>query len=242
MVLAIGVLSFAGYGVYSMVGDRDQKNVDSSSSQTQMPGLSIQEKPATSEQAAADGSLTTTQIIKKVKPSVVGIVTYQGNNSFASSGAGSGIIMTSDGYILTNAHVVEKAVGIKVVLDNGEEYSASLIGSDTRTDIAVIKIEAQNLTYADFGNSDQVEEGERVVAIGNPTGMQLAGSTTQGIISALDRAVKSENGYTMRFLQTDAAINPGNSGGPLVNEFGQVIGINSAKYVNEGYELSLIHI
>lgn len=236
VVLVIGVLSFAGYGVYSMVGDRDQKNVDSSSSQTQMPGLSIQEKPATSEQAAADGSLTTTQIIKKVKPSVVGIVTYQGNNSFASSGAGSGIIMTSDGYILTNAHVVEKAVGIKVVLDNGEEYSASLIGSDTRTDIAVIKIEAQNLTYADFGNSDQVEEGERVVAIGNPTGMQLAGSTTQGIISALDRAVKSENGYTMRFLQTDAAINPGNSGGPLVNEFGQVIGINSAKYVNEGYE------
>ena len=156
-----------------------------------------------------------------------------------TTSCGSGIIIANDGtwlYMVTNAHVVEKAVGIKVVLDNGEEYSASLIGSDTRTDIAVIKIEAQNLTYADFGNSDQVEEGERVVAIGNPTGMQLAGSTTQGIISALDRAVKSENGYTMRFLQTDAAINPGNSGGPLVNEFGQVIGINSAKYVNEGYE------
>jgi serine protease Do len=153
-----------------------------------------------------------------------------------STGQGSGIIMSKDGYIITNAHVVEGADGIKVVLDNSEEYEATLVGKDTKTDLAVIKIKANNLTAANFGDSSQMEVGETVIAIGNPSGLDLAGSVTQGIVSAVDRLVKGSSGYSMKCIQTDAAINPGNSGGALVNQYGQVIGINSAKIAATEYE------
>ena len=134
--------------------------------------------------------------------------------------------------------MVSDADEIGVVLANGEDYVAQLVGIDTKTDLAVLKIEAENLSYAEFGNSDQLEVGEKAVAIGYPGGIEFGGSTTEGIISGLNRVVKSSDGTgnAITYIQTDAAINPGNSGGALINRFGQVIGINSAKVSNVDYE------
>jgi len=146
-------------------------------------------------------------------------------------GSGSGVIATSDGYVITNNHVVSGADedGIKVMLNDRREYSAKLVGSDENTDLAVLKIEANNLTVADFGDSDNLRVGEWVLAVGNP--LQLTSTVTHGIISALGRGnlgvIGREYGIE-NFIQTDAAINPGNSGGPLVNLRGEVIGINVA--------------
>ena len=126
---------------------------------------------------------------------------------------------------------------IQVYFDNEDSYGAELIGIDVRSDLAVIKIKANNLTKAEFGDSSTVEVGERVLAIGNPNGMELAGSVTGGIVSAVNRNIKSSSsGFSMTCIQTDAAINPGNSGGALVNAYGQVIGINSSKIVANEYE------
>jgi serine protease Do len=177
---------------------------------------------------------TTEQISNKVRPSVVGIIQYQ-KDSIKESGEGSGIIMSSDGYIVTNNHVVDGATNLKVVFKDGKEVQAELVGKDARTDVAVIKVNMTNLKYAEYGNSDQCNVGEQVVAIGNPSGLKLAGSVTQGIISAINRDIDVGNG-PMNLIQTDAAINPGNSGGALVNMYGQVIGINSAKISQQGYE------
>lgn len=241
--LSVAVLGFSIFGVYSAffakgMADNNQNQQSQTSSQTDpnLPSLDINDTPEKEDTASADGELTTTQIAEKVKPSVVGIVQYQyTSQSISASGEGSGIIMTEDGYILTNAHVIEGASGIKVVLNNGDEYEARIIGSDTRTDLAVIKIEATGLTPAEFGDSDSLKDGEKVVAIGNPGGMAFAGSVTQGIVSGINRVVSSDYG-DMKYIQTDAAINPGNSGGALVNEYGQVIGINSAKISATEYE------
>lgn len=150
---------------------------------------------------------------------------------------GSGIIATSDGYIITNAHVVSGASGLKVVLSSGKTYQAKLIGSDSITDLALIKIDATGLTAAEFGSSDDLQVADSVMAIGNPGGMEFNSSVTIGYVSALNREItNSETGYTMKCIQTDAAINPGNSGGALVNMKGQVVGINSSKIVATGYE------
>ena len=180
--------------------------------------------------------LTSNQIYDQVLPSVVCVQADHGG----SYNVGSGVILTSDGYILTNAHVIEGAANLIVVLDNNEEYAAQVIGTDTTTDLAVLKIEAENLTAAELGDSGQLQVGEKVVAIGNPAGLNLAGSTTQGCVSGLDRTitVTLDSGETisMEVIQTDAAINPGNSGGALVNKYGQVIGINSSKIAATGYE------
>jgi len=153
------------------------------------------------------------------------------------NGEGSGIILTDDGYIATNAHVVSGADLIKVVLSDDQLYEASLVGIDTDTDLAVIKIDAAGLTPAQLGNSDELNVGQYVMAIGNPGGLEFSSTVTLGIVSAIDRPLQlEENGYSMSTIQTDAAINPGNSGGALVNMNGQVIGINSAKYAATGYE------
>ena len=150
---------------------------------------------------------------------------------------GSGIIATTDGYIITNAHVVSGASALKVVLYNGKTYSAKLIGSDSITDLALVKIEATGLTAAEFGSSDDLQVADTVMAIGNPGGLEFNSSVTVGYVSALNREItNSETGYTMKCIQTDAAINPGNSGGALVNMKGQVVGINSSKIVATGYE------
>ena len=181
--------------------------------------------------AGYGNELTVPQIIAKARPSVVAISTVSG----WSSGTGSGVIMTEDGTILTNAHVVNGAQSITVRVMDGGEYEATLIGLDEKTDLAVIKIDADNLTPAEFGDSSSIVQGEIAVAIGNPLGLAFEGSVTQGIISAVSREMEVE-GRTMTYIQTDAAINPGNSGGALVNGSGQVIGINSVKVSSSDVE------
>ena len=184
-----------------------------------------------------EDGFTTQYIVEQVRDSVVGILVYDGF-SIESAGGGTGIIMSEDGYIITNAHVVVDAQSLTVVMHDETRYSARVVGYDEKTDLAVIKINASGLQPAEFGDSDAVAVGERVIAIGNPGG--LAGSVSQGIVSGLDREVGitlSDNTVTtITAIQTDAAINPGNSGGPLLNAWGQVVGINSAKIVASGYE------
>lgn len=150
------------------------------------------------------------------------------------TGAGSGVIITADGYILTNNHVIEDSNKITVTLRDGTQYEATLVGTDTQTDLAVIKIEADGLQPAVFGNSDDLKVGEQAIVIGNPLG-QLGGSVTSGIISALDREITID-GQVMTLLQTDAAVNPGNSGGGLFNAKGELVGIINAKSSGEDVE------
>lgn len=216
------------------------------------PGVSVQDNINNSNtQPSGSGAgytkasgdpLSTPEIVDKVGPAVVGIInkTTYGNaygqfgslygdlNKEVEQGSGSGVILSSDGYIVTNNHVIENATAISVILNNGKEYSAKLIGKDAATDLAVIKIDAQNLTYAQVGNSSSLRVGETAIAIGNPLGQEFAGTTTKGIISGLNRTVTIDD-RTLNLIQTDAAINPGNSGGALVNEYGYLIGINTAK-------------
>lgn len=184
----------------------------------------------------ASGELSVVDIAKKAGPAVVGVLNNQqvrtrwGETATTTqeAGSGSGIILRSDGYIITNSHVIEDADSVTVVLSSGEEYEAEIVGQDTKTDLAVIKIDATGLPTAEIGKSSELEVGELAVAIGNPLGLEFAGSVTTGVISALNRTITVDNRqYTL--IQTDAAINPGNSGGALVNSRGQVIGINSVK-------------
>lgn len=241
VVFLVTAAAFAGFILYSRSrngGDATLDNgISSSSSESRRDGpqLSLENRPAADEEEYTDGVLSTEEIAAKVRPSVVGIQTYRTEYPMQVYGTGSGIIMSEDGYIVTNAHVVSGATGgILVILDNNEEYEAEVVGIDEKTDVAVIKIDASNLTAAEFGNSDELVVGERIVAIGNPTGMNLAGSVTQGIVSGLKRLISVTNEETnetieMEAIQVDAAINPGNSGGALINKYGQVVGINSSK-------------
>lgn len=178
--------------------------------------------------------LTTAQVASKVRPCIVGVVQYH-QGMVSAYGEGSGIVVSKDGYIITNNHVVSGAYKLEVVMSDGKRYTAKTVGCDARTDIAVVKIAANGLKTAQLGDSSKCCVGDQVVAIGNPSGLKLAGSVTQGIISAVDRDIDVGNG-PMSLFQTDAAINPGNSGGALVNMNGQVIGINSAKIAQQGYE------
>ena len=236
-LVGVFALAFCGYSIYSAIDSSRVEQDNSSSEVSALPGLNIQDTPSDSDTTvSSDGKLSDKEIIKKVSPAVVGIECYAFGNSFTPFSSGSGIIMTADGYIVTNAHVVEDAAGITVVLENGDAYAAELIGADSDTDLAVLKIEASNLTYAEFGNSDELERGDRVIAIGNPGGTVLAGSTTGGMVSGLNRNINSSSPYSTSYIQVDAAINPGNSGGALVNEYGQVVGINSAKIAETDYE------
>lgn len=248
-LFAVTVIGFAGFGVWQLVAPESMAGTPESTASlapdAAMPELTLRDVPRGDEVIAADGKLTPTQVASKVRPSVVGIVAYvpSSANSFYGYGdtlaqsEGSGIIMSADGYVITNAHVISGATGIKVVLNNDEEYTAEIVGSDPATDLAVIKIEADNLTPAEFGDSSALEVGEYVAAIGNPGGLMLSNSMTQGIVSGINRPLSgSDGGYTMNYIQTDAAINPGNSGGALVNEYGQVIGINSVKIAQTEYE------
>lgn len=198
------------------------------------PEMEIVEPPATTTSPVAKqaGSvLTVPEIAEKVMPSVVGIVSSVKSMYGTSSFSGTGIIMSTDGYIITNNHVIESAQDISVTLMDGTEHKATLVGRDSRSDLAVIKIDANNLVPAEFGDSDALKVGELAVAIGNPLGLDLMGTVTDGIISAINRDVVVEE-RTMTLIQTNAAINSGNSGGPLINKYGQVIGINTLKMQN----------
>ena len=260
VVLAV---SFVGWGIWSAsFGDPDNPPFAELPSTSSSPSDSApssgensqQETPSASEQpeiSLGEGGdidiqsipsgdpMTAKDVYKKVAPSVVGIVaTITDANGNETSDEGSGIVATSDGYIITNSHVVNdsRSTTVKVVTKDDEEYPGVVVGYDRTTDLAVIKIEATNLTPAEFGNADQMEIGDVVLAIGNPGGLDFASSMTQGIISALDRSLGTNSQNGMTYIQTDAAINPGNSGGALVNLYGQVIGINSSKLVAEDFE------
>ena len=176
--------------------------------------------------------LSIPEIAALASSSVVEIYTESVTNSgrmgqFVTEGAGSGVIISTDGYILTNNHVIEGSSKISVRLNTGADYEAALIGRDSQTDLAVIKISETGLQPAVFGDSDSLQVGELVVAIGNPLG-KLGGSVTEGIISALSRNIEID-GHMMTLLQTSAAVNPGNSGGGLFNSYGELIGVVNAK-------------
>lgn len=180
------------------------------------------------------------RVARTVGPAVVGITNKAiardfFDRTFETSGVGSGVIFKSDGYIITNNHVIAGAKEIIVSLSDGNTVNGTLIGTDEMTDIAVVKVDAKDLPVAELGDSDEVVVGEPAIAIGNPMGLEFQGSVTVGVISALNRTLDL-NDKRVKLLQTDAAISPGNSGGALVNADGEVIGINSAKLATMGVE------
>jgi serine protease Do len=237
--------------------ERDEDDDDSAPSATAAVNNDAEQK-SLMELASRENSLSVPDAVDKVMPAVVGISSkfnvpmtnsssgfdwyFGGQSPYGNdtqtqiaTSTGTGIVMTSEGYIITNAHVIYdqtsgygRAESVSVLMSDQTEYEASIIGYDTDTDIAVLKIDATGLTAAEFGNSDDLKVGELVLAIGNPLGFELFGSVTSGIVSALNREI-SVNEKKMQLIQTDAPINSGNSGGPLINSYGQVIGINSAK-------------
>ena len=172
-------------------------------------------------QGSSDGTLTLQEIYAKTIDSVTSII--------CDTGTGTGVVMTKDGYIITNYHVIQGSRKIEVLLSDGRQLPATAVGRDEISDLAVLRINANDLTPAVFGNSDQVQVGDTVVAIGDPLGVEFRGTMTDGIISAINRDVVTDQGRTMTVIQTNAALNPGNSGGPLINVYGQVIGINTMK-------------
>lgn len=184
--------------------------------------------------------LSVEEIAKRVGPSIVGISCTSIVQSYfgaqQSESGGSGIIIDDKGHIVTNYHVIEGGSKIKVKLTSGNEYEASVVGGDEKTDIAVIKIAAkEELHVAQVGNSDEVEVGSLAVAIGNPLASELFGTVTAGVISGVNRTM-TVGQRDMNLIQTDAAISPGNSGGALINKYGEVIGINSVKLVDDAAE------
>ncbi len=185
--------------------------------------------PSLEQLAAPENAMALPDIYDKVSPSVVGVSCILAR----SSATGTGIIISEDGYIITNAHVVEDALSIMIVDNRLNEYEAKVVGADAQTDLAVLKVEATGLIPCEFGKSGELRIGELAVVIGNPLGLDLYGTMTTGIISGLNRTITiGENKMTL--IQTQASINKGNSGGPLINAYGQIIGITSAK-VNSAY-------
>lgn len=184
--------------------------------------------------SASGGPLSGSEIYQAVLPSIVGITA----SAPGGYGMGTGIIATSDGYIVTNYHVIDESLRIRIILlSDGSSYDAQVIGFDAEKDIAVLKISAEGLTPASFGSSDDLSVGDPVYAVGNPMGY-LYGSMTDGIISALPRSHDIE-GNTMYLIQTSAALNSGNSGGALVNQYGQVVGITVAKISDSDSEVTI---
>ncbi len=178
-------------------------------------------------------------IVEQVSTGVLGVINYayvrEFGGTYVEQAAGSAFMISTDGYIVTNAHVVEDADAVAVTFVDGTELDAEIIGMDKSMDVAVLKVEGKNLHALKLGDSDAVRVGEFAIAIGDPTGRELAGTTTFGIIGATAREVNID-GRTNTYLQTDAAVNPGNSGGPLLNMAGEVIGITSAKTVTASYD------
>ena len=232
-----------------------------SSTLTQGNSTSNQANTTSVSNVQYSNDTSTTQAVEKVQDAVVSVINYQtqSSNSLSSifgniessdelavAGEGSGVIYKKDGdtaYIVTNNHVISGAEKIDILLASGEKLSGELVGADTYSDIAVIKIAADKVTtIAEFANSDTIKVGETAIAIGSPLGSVYANTVTQGIISSLSRTVTSqtEDGQTIstNAIQTDTAINPGNSGGPLINIQGQVIGINSSKITSSSISSS----
>lgn len=229
VVLCVAIVAAGvGGGVYLALRDTNTGSVEVETQDT--PQISMEDIPES-------GALTPEQIAARVKPSVVAILTY--NNT--TSASGSGVVMGEDSthtytYFLTCAHMLDDFTNAVVQLEDETQYDAEIVGYDNRTDIGVVRVKATGFTAAEFGDSTQLQVGNDVYAIGNPGGTSFYGSFTEGIVSAIDRPVNSEQGYTQVCIQHTAAINSGNSGGALINEYGQVIGINSSKIADSSFE------
>ncbi|WP_287426227.1 S1C family serine protease [Thermomicrobium sp.] len=187
------------------------------------------EMPALEPETLLDAfSAAVVRVVQRVAPAVVGLrvvrSTHRGSDV---PGAGSGFLITPDGYVLTNSHVVHRARQIAVSLADGREFAAQLVGEDPATDLAVVRVQANGLPIAEFGDSDRLQVGQLVIAIGNPLGLQA--SVVTGVVSALGRSLRGPDGRLIEnVIQTDAPLNPGNSGGPLVDTRGKVVGVNTA--------------
>lgn len=230
-LLASSAFGFLGGYMSGQSQGAGPSSPSSPSAQTEVLYQSVV-RMAVSGIESADGELTASEVAAVVKPSVVEITTETASWSgrmgqLISTGAGSGVVLTQDGYIVTNHHVVSGAQSVSVRLSNGDEYGATVVGMDSKTDLAVLKIDANGLTPAVLGTSETLIVGEDAVVVGNPLG-ELGGTVTKGIISALDREITIDN-EAMTLMQTDAAVNPGNSGGGLFNLYGELIGVINAK-------------
>lgn len=231
--VAAACLLFAGGALIGHLVYTGDGNVVSASAETgDTPTVQINSTPdLDSDNYDTVNGLAGEEIYKKVSPSIVSVISTMANGT----GSGSGVIMSSDGYIITNNHVVEGAQSVTVQLSDGKQYEATIVGTDEQTDLAVIKVEPEEeLTAAEFGNSDELQPGEYAYAIGSPGGVQFANTITGGRISAINRDV-TINDRVMTLIQTDASINPGNSGGALINKYGQVVGITSAKLSSSAF-------
>ncbi len=231
--VAAACLLFAGGAVVGNMAFGGNANSDSGTSAStsdSAPTLQINSKPESDSSNSSDNYDTSDgmageDIYKKVNPSVVSVI----STTAEGTGSGSGVIMSKDGYIITNNHVVDGAQSVSVQLSDGTSLDAKIIGTDEQTDLAVIKVTpTSDLTAAEFGDSDELEPGEYAYAIGSPGGVQFANTITGGRISAINRDL-TVNDRVMTLIQTDASINNGNSGGALINKYGQVVGITSAK-------------
>ena len=231
--VAAACLLFAGGAVVGNMAFGGHANSDSGTSAStsdSAPTLQINSKPESDSSNSADNydtadGMAGEDIYKKVNPSVVSVI----STTAEGTGSGSGVIMSKDGYIITNNHVVDGAQSVSVQLSDGTSLDAKIIGTDEQTDLAVIKVTpTSDLTAAEFGDSDELEPGEYAYAIGSPGGVQFANTITGGRISAINRDL-TVNDRVMTLIQTDASINNGNSGGALINKYGQVVGITSAK-------------
>lgn len=205
---------------YSMlVQRRGSRAATPEKSETGIPDFRLENTQASDTQAEP---LSLQEIYQTVSPGVVAV------SAGGTQNIGSGVVISEDGYIVTSYHVVEDSTSIEVQLPDGDTYRAGVVASDGVSDLALLKVDATGLTPVEFGDSDAVQVGDEVVAIGNPLGIELRGTMTDGIISAINRNLDL-NGSKITLLQTNAALNNGNSGGPLINSYGQVIGINTAK-------------
>lgn len=231
--VAAACLLFAGGAVVGNMAFGGNANSDSGTSAStsdSAPTLQINSKPESDSSNSSDNydtadGMAGEDIYKKVNPSVVSVI----STTPEGTGSGSGVIMSKDGYIITNNHVVDGAQSVSVQLSDGTSLDAEIIGTDEQTDLAVIKVTpTSDLTAAEFGDSDELEPGEYAYAIGSPGGVQFANTITGGRISAINRDL-TVNDRVMTLIQTDASINNGNSGGALINKYGQVVGITSAK-------------
>jgi len=240
-LLGVAFLAVVALSVANFFRDRNNPVSDGTTAAAQnSPVVETKASPISPIDLPDDKAvaLTTVQIAAKVKPSIVGVVVYA-NNSGQIASEGSGIIWKEDGtgytYIITCAHVISgSGLSFTVQTEDGKQYDTERVGYDSKTDIGLLRVKATGLPAAEFGDSGALQVGDHVYAIGNPGGTEFFGSFTQGVVSAIDRSVKSR--YTMLCIQHDAAINPGNSGGALVNVYGQVIGINSLKIIDTQYE------
>lgn len=231
--VAAACLLFAGGAVVGNMafgGNANNDSGTSASTSDSAPTLQINSKPESDSSNSSDNydtadGMAGEDIYKKVNPSVVSVI----STTSEGTGSGSGVIMSKDGYIITNNHVVDGAQSVSVQLSDGTSLDAKIIGTDEQTDLAVIKVTpTSDLTAAEFGDSEELEPGEYAYAIGSPGGVQFANTITGGRISAINRDL-TVNDRVMTLIQTDASINNGNSGGALINKYGQVVGITSAK-------------